>query len=142
MRIWSFHPKYLDAKGLVAVWRESLLAQKVLSGTTRGYKHHPQLIRFRNQKNPVPAIGKYLYQIFLEAERRGYRFDKEKIREVSCNTKIPVSRGQIEFEWRHFIRKVKMRDENAYGRIKDIIFPKVNPLFRIRKGSREYWEKG
>lgn len=37
MRIWSLHPSYLDAKGLVALWRETLLAQKVLLGATVGY---------------------------------------------------------------------------------------------------------
>jgi hypothetical protein len=30
-RIWSLHPKYLDARGLVALWREGLLAQAVLT---------------------------------------------------------------------------------------------------------------
>lgn len=43
MRLWSLHPQYLDAKGLVALWREGLLAQAVLAGQTRGYKRHPQL---------------------------------------------------------------------------------------------------
>ncbi|OAD21125.1 DNA-(apurinic or apyrimidinic site) lyase / pyrimidine dimer DNA glycosylase, partial [Candidatus Thiomargarita nelsonii] len=38
MRLWSLHPKYLDPKGLVALWRETLLAQKVLLGETRGYR--------------------------------------------------------------------------------------------------------
>jgi hypothetical protein len=32
MRLWSLHPRYLDAKGLQAVWREGLLAKKVLQG--------------------------------------------------------------------------------------------------------------
>jgi hypothetical protein len=27
MRIWTVHPRYLDPKGLVAAWREALLAQ-------------------------------------------------------------------------------------------------------------------
>ena len=27
MRLWTLHPKYLDAAGLVALWREALLAQ-------------------------------------------------------------------------------------------------------------------
>lgn len=48
MRIWSLHPKYLDTKGLVALWRETLLAQHVLSGKTKRYKNHPQLARFKN----------------------------------------------------------------------------------------------
>ena len=47
MRIWSLHPQYLDRQGLTAAWREGLLAQKVLTGTTKGYRNHPQLRRFR-----------------------------------------------------------------------------------------------
>ncbi|WP_396134581.1 pyrimidine dimer DNA glycosylase/endonuclease V [Cellulomonas sp. ATA003] len=47
MRIWSVHPRYLDRQGLTAGWREGLLAQKVLTGTTKGYRNHPQLRRFR-----------------------------------------------------------------------------------------------
>ena len=52
MRLWSIHPKYLGTKGLVALWREALLAQKVLQGNTKGYKIalryfglKPQIIR-------------------------------------------------------------------------------------------------
>jgi hypothetical protein len=36
MRLWSLHLKYLDAKGLVAVW--GLLAKKVSKEKTKGYK--------------------------------------------------------------------------------------------------------
>ena len=43
MRLWSIHPRYLDSMGLVALWREALLAQAVLRGETKGYKFHPQL---------------------------------------------------------------------------------------------------
>jgi len=43
MRIWSLHPKYLDSKGMVALWREALLAKQVLLNKTKGYKNHPQL---------------------------------------------------------------------------------------------------
>ncbi len=50
MRLWSLHPKYLDRQGLLAVWREGLLAQKVLQGKTKGYKNHPQLKRFQQQE--------------------------------------------------------------------------------------------
>ena len=79
MRIWSFHPKYLDRQGLIALWREALLAQKVLRGETRGYKHHPQLLRFRSQYDPVAAIAKYLEYVFAEVVTRGYNFDRHKI---------------------------------------------------------------
>ena len=37
IRIWTLHPKYLDAKGLVAVWREALLAKHVLENKAKGY---------------------------------------------------------------------------------------------------------
>lgn len=65
MRLWSIHPKYLDAKGLVALWREALLAQNVLLGNTKGYKNHPQLIRFKNHTDSISAIGFYLHEIYL-----------------------------------------------------------------------------
>ncbi|MDI6747818.1 MAG: pyrimidine dimer DNA glycosylase/endonuclease V [Rhodocyclaceae bacterium] len=41
MRLWTLHPRYLDARGLVALWREARLAQAVLGGKTRGYTHTP-----------------------------------------------------------------------------------------------------
>jgi hypothetical protein len=53
MRLWSLHPKYLDRAGLLAVWREGLLAQQVLMGNTKGYKNHPQLNRFKEQGDKV-----------------------------------------------------------------------------------------
>ena len=76
MRLWSIHPKYLDAKGLVALWREGLLAQNVLLGNTKGYKNHPQLIRFKNSENPYGAIAEYLRYVVNEADNRGYNFNR------------------------------------------------------------------
>src|SRR5580765_8964788 len=82
MRLWTLHPKYLDAQGLVAVWREALLAQKVLRGPTRGYKHHPQLHRFKELEDPAAAIASYLDGILDEARQRGYSFNSKKIPRV------------------------------------------------------------
>ena len=79
MRLWSLHPKYLDAQGLVALWREGLLARAVLRGNTRGYKHHPQLDRFTAHAQPRLAINAYLAGVHAEAEARGYSFDRTKI---------------------------------------------------------------
>jgi hypothetical protein len=90
MRIWSIHPRYLDSKGLVALWREGLLAQKVLQGATKGYVNHPQLIRFRKTENPVGAVADYLRFVADEAESRGYRFDRGKIAENRFGGKISV----------------------------------------------------
>jgi len=66
MRIWSIHPKYLDTKGLVALWRENLLAKNVLEHNTRGYKNHPQLIRSKNSGTPLQAINHYLAAVYQE----------------------------------------------------------------------------
>ena len=71
MRLWSLHPKYLDKLGLLGLWRESLLAQKVLLGKTRGYRNHPQLIRFKRTSDPILYIGTYLYYVYLEGKGRG-----------------------------------------------------------------------
>jgi len=45
MRLWSIHPSYLDRQGLLAVWREGLLALKVLKGETIGYKKLKYIIK-------------------------------------------------------------------------------------------------
>jgi hypothetical protein len=63
MRLWSIHPGYLDAKGLVALWREALLAQNVLLRNTKGYKKHPQLEQFNNTSNPIGAISQ-LFKVY------------------------------------------------------------------------------
>lgn len=141
MRLWSIHPKYLDTKGLLAVWRESLLAKKVLEGKTKGYKNHPQLIRFKKLKNPLSAINAYLYEIFREAEKRGYKFDKEKIGPITTKEKIPVNSGQLNYEFNHLLNKLKTRDVETYQKIKDIKKIEVNPVFKIKKGDIEEWEK-
>ncbi len=79
MRLWTIHPGYLDRKGLVALWREGLLAQSVLLGNTKGYKNYPQLTRFKNTDNPIGAIGNYLSAVVDEADKRGHNFNRDKI---------------------------------------------------------------
>ena len=71
---------YLDPQGLVALWREALLAQAVLREETRGYRQHPQLERFKRHPTPLAAIARYLQAVQAEATRRGYAFDVNKIR--------------------------------------------------------------
>ena len=92
MRLWSLHPSLLDGKGLVALWREGLLAQQVLSGLTKGYRHHPQLARFRSCSDPVAAIAAYLHEVHRESVRRGYCFDASKIGGSRRRARIPVLR--------------------------------------------------
>ena len=117
MRLWSLHLRYLDAKGLVALWREGLLAQKVLAGATKGYRHHPQLSRFRSQPDAQGAIAAYLREVQFEAERRGYHFDVAKIGHCAEGLSIAVTRGQLIYELGHLRAKLMLRDPAALQRI-------------------------
>lgn len=141
MRLWSLHPQHLDAKGLVALWREGLLAQKVLLGQTRGYTRHPQLHRFQATQDPVAAIGTYLRQVVLEADRRGYRFDGAKIaREVRC-APLPVTDGQLAYEWQHLLTKLRMRSPPTYEQCCGLGTPALHPFFTLVPGPVEDWER-
>lgn len=141
MRIWSLHPKHLDAKGLVALWRETLLAKHVLKGKTKGYKNHPQLERFKKSKHPIKSINYYLIHVYREAERRGYNFDKHKIDGENSKQKLSVTDGQIKYEMKHLLNKLKKRDNEKYNEIQKIRKLEVHPLFKIIKGDVENWEK-
>ncbi|TRZ65196.1 MAG: DNA lyase [Rhodocyclaceae bacterium] len=141
MRLWSLHPKYLDSRGLVALWREALLAQAVLRGLTRGYQHHPQLTRFRAHKTPIAAIGAYLAAVHDEAMRRDYEFDKSKIDTVRCSGLIPVTSGQIDCEWDHLLRKLAVRDPARHDRLLPVQSIDIHPQFRQVSGGVEPWER-
>jgi len=142
MRIWSIHPKYLDAKGLVAAWREGLLAQKVLEGKTRGYRNHSQLIRFREAENPLESIGIYLSELCAEAERRGYNFDFKKIKiRAGRKKRIPVSDSQGKYEFELLKYKLENRDLHKLNEIRNERLIEVNNAFRIINGEIENWEK-
>ena len=141
MRLWSLHPKYLDRQGLLACWREALLAQKVLMGGTRGYRNHPQLSRFRAQPDPMAAIGGYLHCLADQAERRGYHFDRSKVIAVRRAEKISVNRGQLSYEWNRLRGKIRERDPDWYKLLKSIEHPDPHPSFIIVEGDIEAWEK-
>lgn len=140
MRLWSLHPRYLDARGLVAVWREALLAQRVLTGDTKGYRSHPQLERFLSESDPLAAIAAYLKPVQEEAARRGYRFDATKIASLPQTEKLTVTAGQLRYELDLLKSKLEMRDMEAYRAIKSVSAPAPHPLFRIVPGQIEPWE--
>ena len=137
MRLWSLHPKYLDARGLVALWREALLAQAVLRGETRGYRHHPQLARF----DDIGLIAEYLRAVHAESLARGYGFAAAKIARSRCAEVVVVRRGQIEYEWEHLMRKLRTRDPARAKLLRDVRRPQAHPLFRVVAGPVEPWEK-
>lgn len=140
MRIWTLHPKQLDAKGLVALWRETLLAQKVLQGATQGYRNHPQLERFKAQANPVAAVAAYLSFVAEEAVRRGYNFSREKIAPHDVEIRMNCTRGQVLYEWEHLKNKLRERDATKYADALTIAEPDAHPIFRIIEGDVEPWE--
>lgn len=140
MRIWSLHPKYLDAKGIVALWRETLLAKNVLEGKTKGYRNHPQLYRFKMAAQPLEAIHYYLKIIHEEAISRNYNFDPTKFNPVELPLKINVGRGQLDYEFKHLMAKLKLRDPKLHKAWEGTKNIEVHPLFSVVKGDIATWE--
>ncbi len=141
MRLWTLHPRYLDAQGLVAAWREGLLAQKVLMGETRGYTRHPQLTRFQSHPRRLEVIAAYLKGLANEAERREYTFDRTRILPPEFSGKLRETRGQLLFEWGHLKTKLRARAPVLYQQLRAITCPDPHPLFRIIPGAVREWEK-
>ena len=140
MRLWSLHPKYLDPKGLVALWREGLLAQAVLADQTRGYKHHPQLTRFRESPHPIQHIAAYLTWVHTESVHRGYCFNKGKIGRGGPVAPLIVTKGQLQFEWLHLVNKLKTRNPAWLTQFADAEQPEPHPLFQTIAGGIAGWE--
>jgi hypothetical protein len=140
MRLWSLHPHHLDVKGLVALWREALLAQKVLLGQTRGYRNHPQLQRFKAHVDPPHAIAAYLREVQAEAVRRGYRFDAQKIAHSGPAAPIDVTDGQVAYERQHLLAKLRVRAPPMAERLAADVAPELHPLFHLVPGAIAPWE--
>lgn len=143
MRLWSLHPSYLDSIGLIALWREGLLARKVLLGQTKGYIHHPQLIRFRETENPIQTIDAYLKAVHDESVRRGYNFDLSKISPCECHppTLLPLPDKQLEYEFHHLLNKLKKRSPRQYSLLHQTNPILAHPLFQTISGKICPWEK-
>jgi hypothetical protein len=141
MRLWSLHPSYLDRQGLLACWREGLLARKVLQGQTKGYRNHPQLQRFKTQPDALAAMDGYLLEIHDESLRRGYSFNRDKIGEASKELKLTVTDGQLRYELEHLRNKLRQRDPVRFESIADLVLPLPHPLFEVLPGGVEDWER-
>ena len=141
MRLWSLHPCCLDSRGLVALWREGLLAKAVLEGKTKGYKQHPQLVRFRETDAPAAAINKYLEGVYDEACRRGFNFNPEKIDLCGPQVSMAVNKGQLRFETQHLLIKLKKRDPGLFGELRNTSMCEPHPIFTVVEGGIAIWEK-
>ena len=141
MRLWSLHPRYLDRKGLLALWREGLLARAVLMDQTKGYRNHPQLARFKAYADPLAAINYYLEMIASEAIQRGYHFN---IGKISCGLhpeQVAVTEGQLRFEKAHLQKKLMQRDPSRLALLEQNEIVETHPFFFVIPGPVELWEK-
>ena len=141
MRLWTVHPRYLDSRGLCALWREALLAQAVLLGKTRGYRHHPQLTRFKQHTDARGAISSYLLGVYAESQARGYSFDLSKIVDPSASVCMTETEGQLLWEWRHLKAKLQGRAPELYSSLAGLTRPQQHPMFRIVAGPVREWER-
>lgn len=141
MRLWSLHPSYLDTKGLVACWREALLARKVLQGQTHGFRHHPQLDRFKAHAEPIAILDSYLLTLWEEATARDFVFNREKFGSHFSRSPIPVTNGQLDYELRLLREKLKSRDLARLEMLAPVITPQCNPVFEVIQGAVEPWER-
>jgi hypothetical protein len=144
VRLWSLHPEYLDPQGLVALWREALLAREVLRGNTTGYRHHPQLDRFRKHTAPISAINAYLAAVHAEALKRGYSFDCSKLAPVRRPVRLTTTSGQLSYESKHLGRKLRARNRASYRRFLGRCSRRglrAHPLFRVVPGAVQEWER-
>jgi len=141
MRLWSLHPSLLDRVGLVALWREALLAQKVLAGATKGYRRHPQLDRFRQSRYPMRAIASYLWSVADEATERGYLFDVSKIARRRGKVDIRITKGQLAYELTHLKQKLRQRDPQRLQLVSERKAVKINSTFKAVDGPIAPWER-
>ncbi|WP_417194361.1 pyrimidine dimer DNA glycosylase/endonuclease V [Akkermansia sp.] len=143
MRLWSLHPSYLDAIGLIALWREGLLARKVLLGQTKGYTRHPQLIRFRETGNLLQTMDLYLKAVHEESIRRGYSFDLSKISPCACqpSSRLLLPDKQLEYEFHHLLNKLRKRSPQQYYLLQQTTSILPHPLFQVVPGDICTWEK-
>ena len=141
MRLWSLHPSFLDAKGLVALWREGLLAKAVLDGNSKGYKNHPQLERFKSHLDPKAAINAYLWDVLDAADKRGYNFNRAKLDPNKTCEPITVSTGQLAYEFEHLQHKLKKRDYKKYRQNLASKNVTAHPLIEITSGGIASWER-
>lgn len=150
MRLWSVHPRHLDRQGLVACWREALLAQKVLTGTTTGYRHHPQLVRLGRpatpsadgaRADPGRPVTTYLHALAEEADARGYVFDRSRVLgPADGGLRLEVTDGQLAHEWAHLSAKLAVRSPEVLTRWAAVGLPDPHPMFVVVPGPVADWE--
>lgn len=133
MCLWSIHPKYLDKLGLIALWREGLLAQKALSVPSTQYIRHSELERFKNNENPLKAIGSYLCYVAAEGAKRGYNFTHERIVYPNFDDYlIIINDDTLNLEVKNLKNKLKLRDKTKFKELTEMSKIESNPAFYLK----------
>jgi hypothetical protein len=79
--------------------------------------------------------------VHVESIARGYDFDRSKFRRAVLPRRIAVTQGQLEYEWKWLMSKLRKRNPALYRRHRGTAKPEVHPLFRLRPGPVAGWEK-
>lgn len=144
MRLWSIDPGWLDRQGFLGLWRETVMAINVLSGKRDGYKNHPQLDRFKQTDNPMAYLSSYAWPLVFEGRGRDYNLNEKYIvANWDSSLALPVTRGQVDYEIQHLLKKLEVRDIECYNYLKrrtNCI--SVHPLFYVVENNNiEEWER-
>ena len=140
MRLWSLHPRYLDPQG----WSrcgETLLARKVLRGETRGYRHHPQLQRFREARDPQSAIDAYLPRSTPRRRRAATRSTRTSSMPTRARKDPGRARATRRARMGHLIAQARVAQPGAHVRWRELQRPRTHPSFRVVAGGVADWER-
>ena len=118
-----------------------MLAQKVLAGGTKGYRHHLQLPRFHTQADPRSAIASFLSDLAAEAKKRGHNFDATKVARRRFVRQIAETAGQLLCEWGHLRRRLRERAPELARLHRSIAIAEPHPLLQIVPGDVREWER-
>lgn len=156
MRLWSFHPSYLDNIGLARLYNEGIGGIRAIRGEQKMHLNHPQLTRFKVccDNHTYIILSAYLRVVHNELELRGMVNDGKFKHDLLLNylfqnTKdlfnITVNSSQINGEIVHFINKTKtQKGRYINDNLKQAIAAKnilPHPLFTVVPGPVESWEK-
>ena len=82
-----------------------------------------------------------MYQIYLESKIRWYNFDLSKIESNTEQWIINVTKWQINYEFKHLLNKLQLRDPDRYNKYLNEKNIEVNSIFKIINWDIEEWEK-
>jgi hypothetical protein len=161
MRLWSLHPSLLDSFGLAQLWLDCLKAQKLLEEIPFR-TDIPELLRFSRYTASLDVLAWYIEGVWNEAKRRNLNFcfnrnyihlpvninniNEKKGVEIKPpkSIQIPVTDGQLWFEYRKLLSQLEHRDPVMYNILLSFDdmngLPPVHPLFKDIQGNIETWD--